>query len=309
MGIYSDPRGVLYEPHTGNVVELGTTQVEDYIFPAWLYNKIVYIEKKGLWPVLQDARLAERYDMAIVAGEGYATEASRMLFAQASRQQQYQLFVLHDADPDGYNIARTLREETERLPGYAVDIADIGLTMEDANARGLERETFSRNKALPSTLVLTDAARKAFTGRQTGPKSWIGERVELNAFSSPDLIAYIEEGLQRAGASGKVIPPEQVLKNEARRIAEDRLTSMATGAFSRLLQSDELVHQVVRQFQGNFGITDAHGLVEGQLQTRPTASWDRVLRTEVETLVSPHYEAIEEAMRAALQAAIQTLKL
>ncbi len=91
--------------------------MEAYVFPSWLYDKILYVEKKGVWPILQSARLAERYDMAVVAGEGYATEAIRVLFQASKQRIDYQLFVLHDADPDGYNIARTLREETARMPG------------------------------------------------------------------------------------------------------------------------------------------------------------------------------------------------
>src|SRR5207248_3334358 len=78
-GLYYEPRGFLYEPHTGRAIPLGTQQVESYDFPAWTYDKILYIEKRGLWPILQRARIAERYDLAIVAAEGYATEAARVL--------------------------------------------------------------------------------------------------------------------------------------------------------------------------------------------------------------------------------------
>jgi anti-sigma regulatory factor (Ser/Thr protein kinase) len=84
-GLYYDPRGVLYEPHSGHAVPLGTREVDAYEFPAWLYDKILYIEKKGVWPILQAAALAERYDMAVIAAEGYATEATRVLFAQATK--------------------------------------------------------------------------------------------------------------------------------------------------------------------------------------------------------------------------------
>jgi hypothetical protein len=115
--VYYEPRGTLFEPHNGRVVPLGTREVENYDFPLWRYDKILFVETKGLWPVFQAAQLAERYDMAIVAGEGYATEACRVLLAKAERGPEYQLFVLHDADPHGYNIARTLQEETVRMPG------------------------------------------------------------------------------------------------------------------------------------------------------------------------------------------------
>lgn len=118
---------MLYEPHTGKAVPLGTREVKSYRFPDWLFNKILYVEKKGLLPILQAAKLAERYDLAIVAGEGYASEAVRLLFDTASKEQGAQLFVLHDADPHGYNIARTLREETRRMPGYQVEVIDLEL--------------------------------------------------------------------------------------------------------------------------------------------------------------------------------------
>ena len=82
-------------------------------------------------------------------------------FRPASKHRQYQLFVLHDADPDGYNIARTLREETARMPGYAVDVLDLGLRWADAMALGLDTEEFTRRRALPEGLALTLTAETA----------------------------------------------------------------------------------------------------------------------------------------------------
>ena len=51
---------------------------------------------------------------------------AQALFRSASTDKQYQLFVLHDADPDGYNIARLLQEESVNMQGkgYAVEVMD-----------------------------------------------------------------------------------------------------------------------------------------------------------------------------------------
>jgi hypothetical protein len=46
-GLYSDPRGVLYEPHTDRTVQLGTRQVEGYEFPEHVFDKILYIKKRA----------------------------------------------------------------------------------------------------------------------------------------------------------------------------------------------------------------------------------------------------------------------
>ena len=90
--------------------------------------------------------------MAIISAEGYASEAARVLFAQADKEQHYQLFVLHDADPHGYNIARTLAEETARMPEHSVEIIDLGFKLEEALELGLLTETFTRKIALTEWL-------------------------------------------------------------------------------------------------------------------------------------------------------------
>ena len=199
-GLYFDPRGVLYEPHSGNTVSLGTREVEAYHFPEHGFDKILYVEKKGLMPVFQAAKIGDRFDIAIIAGEGYATEAIRSLFSRA-RKGRYRLFVLHDADPHGYNIARTLAEETRRMPGYSVEVTDLGLRLEEALSIGLQTEKFIRRKALPQSLDLTDTERRYFEGEFKGHKQWECDRVELNAFTSPALIGFVERKLKEAGAA------------------------------------------------------------------------------------------------------------
>ena len=123
-----EPRGRLYEPHGGQEVPIGTRAVAKYSFPDYVYKRILYIEKAGRVQILRAAGLDKKYDMALVAGQGFATEAIRDLFESAEKG-AYELYVLHDADRSGYGIARTLREETVRMPGYSVDVVDIGLKL------------------------------------------------------------------------------------------------------------------------------------------------------------------------------------
>ena len=70
--IYAEPRGYMLEPHTSKKTEMGTREVESYILPENLFNKILYIEKLGLLPTLEAVNLAEKYDCAIIAGQGFA---------------------------------------------------------------------------------------------------------------------------------------------------------------------------------------------------------------------------------------------
>src|SRR5215213_9911709 len=160
-GLWRDPRGHLHEPHTGKALGLGTREVLAYEFPEYSFDKILYIEKEGEWPKLQAAKLAERYDMAIASAKGYPVEAVRELFSRAEGG-EYQLFCFHDADLDGYNIARVMRQATRRMPGYSVEVIDIGLTVEDALEMRLDPEPFSRKKDISSELLrsLSNVARE-----------------------------------------------------------------------------------------------------------------------------------------------------
>jgi hypothetical protein len=288
-GLYYDPRGVLYEPHTGTALPLGTREVEGYHFPAWLYDKILYVEKKGLWPILQAAQLAERYDMAVIAAEGYATEATRVLFAHADQGRNYQLFVLHDADPDGYNIARTLREETRRMPGYAVDVIDLGLKLEEALAMDLGVEAFTRRKSLPEGLVLTKTERAYFEGRQVGKRAWLCQRVELNAFSAPALVDYIEQQLQQSDVRGKVIPPDAELPRLAREAYRQQFRAWADQTLTDFLAFDAITGQLADHFAGRVPFEDARQWIEEGFADYDTWSWrqalDRALDERLEEIV------------------------
>jgi hypothetical protein len=59
-GMWTDPRGHLHEPHTGNSVALGTREIAAYQFPEYTFDKILYVEKEGELPKLQAAKLGER---------------------------------------------------------------------------------------------------------------------------------------------------------------------------------------------------------------------------------------------------------
>ena len=102
--------------------------------------------------------------MAIIYGKGFAVTACRELLALFEIREEMKIFVLHDADINGYDIARTLGEATRRMPNHNVDVIDLGLTVPQAIEYGLETEKFTRRKALPVDLELDDDALEWFTG-------------------------------------------------------------------------------------------------------------------------------------------------
>jgi hypothetical protein len=272
--IFNDPRGVLYEPHTGRSVPVGQRQVEAYVFPAWVYHSILYVEKKGVMPTLQAARIAERYDMAILAAEGYATVAARTLFKRAERDRDYTLFVVHDADPDGYNIARTLQEATARMPDYHVNVVDLGLTLQQGIDMGLQTETFERKKALPAALTLTETEKEYFTGRPAGKNRWIARRIELDAMSAPQFVQWLDQALQDHGAK-KLVPPESVLLARTLAQGEARIRHALTAHILKEHGFEPQVQDALRALQP-LAQADASGLpavVHEYLGKEQAAHW------------------------------------
>src|SRR5215211_7226151 len=218
--VYYDPRGKMYEPHTGKAMDLGTRDVESYEFPSYTFNKLLFVEKRGQVPLLQAARIAERYDMALVTEAGFATVAARTLLSAGAKDKKYQVFCLHDADYPGYNILRTLREATERMPEHSMEVHDIGLTVEQVIAMGKTPETYTRSSTVPKDLIplLNDVEQEWFVGEYLGKRgkkdTYGSKRFELDDLTAPEVIQHIEDRLEELEVEPKVIPPDEALAEE-----------------------------------------------------------------------------------------------
>ena len=259
--IYNDPRGVLYAPHSGDVLQLGTLEVDQYVFPEYEYNKILFVEKKGLLHTIKAGNLHTKYDMAIIAGEGYASEAVRILLDKAQTGQDYTIFVLHDADPSGYDIARTIQDSTKRMPNHNIEVIDLGLRVQDAIDLNISCETFTRKNKLSQGLELNAIERDYFGGKLKviGTKnSWVCQRIELNAMSAGELVDYIDKGIsqaiERRKLNKKVIPPELTLNDTAHRLFKYDLGAKVDDAIRKLLNVDNLKAALLKSIGGNAGI-------------------------------------------------------
>jgi hypothetical protein len=175
-------------------------------------------------------------------------EIAPLLLLVVEKAHAIRVFCLHDADVDGYNIARVLGEETKRMPGHRVDVVNLVLSVADAVRLGLPTEEFTRRKALPTALsaVLTDLELPWFTGRRVSAKSCVGTRCELNAFTGPELIRYVEARLPDANT--KVVPPAGVLGNTARDEHVDAVRARVDEWIAESLDVDAIVATLVAEF-------------------------------------------------------------
>ena len=80
--------------------------------PANRFGAVLFIEKEGFAQILKAARIAERYDIAVMSTKGMSVTASRLLVDHLS----VPLLVLHDFDQSGFSILGTLRTLHAPLP-------------------------------------------------------------------------------------------------------------------------------------------------------------------------------------------------
>ncbi len=201
-GMYRDPRGTVYHPHTGEEIRLGTMQVASYRRPPFTFNKVLDCEKEGIFPILKAAQWPEKHDCALMTSKGFASRAARDLIDLLGETgEELIVFCIHDADASGTLIYQALQEATRARPGRKVRIINLGLEPAEARAMGLQIEEVKRDgtKRLPVADYVDEAEQE-----------WLqGHRVELNAMTSPELLAWLDRKMEPY--CGKVIPPDEVL--------------------------------------------------------------------------------------------------
>jgi len=288
-GLYYDPRGVAVEPFTGQEIPLGTREVADYTPPDYLYNKVLYVEKKGILPTLKAAELDKKYDLCICAGEGYASRAAKDFLAMAEKQ-DIVVLCLHDFDINGLEIARTLQEGT-RTSKNKVKVIDLGLRYKDVVEMGLAKDPegvpLKRGWRKPVLDTLPYDEYEFLVGDEKR-----GNRVELNALTPGQLIEFIEKKLAEHGLTKKVIPPDEVIMEEVKKQFDLLLRITVEKRILEMLEIPAIVEKVAQSVK----TPDFRGLPEDiayALEDNPPVSWRDLVKGEAREFVQAALEGID----------------
>lgn len=265
-GMYRDPRGTLYHPHTHEEIPLGTIAVQNYQRPQWTFNKIIFIEKEGYFASLRDVGFPEKYDAALLSSKGYASRAVKDLFdLLGETDEEIQFFCVHDADAAGTKIFETLQEATNARPGRRVRVINLGLEPDEAVDMGLQVETFDSKHPRPvADYVSPDWA------------DWLqSRRVELNAMTTPEFIQWLEHKLAVYGV-GKVIPSVPVLSNALEESAEAVVRQTVMNDILHEHGYEARVQSVLTATRERLELAkhDIHDRVNAELTTHPMNRWD-----------------------------------
>src|SRR5262249_28078874 len=143
------------------------------------------------------ARLAERFDLAVMSTKGMTVSAARRLIDELSGR-GVETLVLHDFDLYGLGILHTMRTTGRR---YRVKnkplVRGLGLRLEDVVALGLDPEevVYPKTRKDPRERLRVYGATEdecdyLVRGRVAGG-TWAGQRVELNAPTAGQLIQFV----------------------------------------------------------------------------------------------------------------------
>jgi hypothetical protein len=240
-GMYREPRGSIYHPHKGQTITLGTLMVEEYERPAWIFNKLVYIEKEGFTEALKDDGWPERHDCAPMSSKGFTTRAARDLVDKlAEHDEPVTIFCVHDADAYGTMIYQTFQEATKARGARKIKIANLGLEPWEAIEMGLEVETVEAGTKRKAVADYVKAREDQAPGGSPWEEWLQTHRVELNAMTTPEFIDWLDRKMAEHG-SGKLIPPDDVVAAEL----EARLAAKVRASITeRILREAGLEEQV-----------------------------------------------------------------
>src|SRR5262249_50499403 len=292
-GMYREPRGSIYHPHTGETITLGTLMGEDYERPPWLYNKSVYSEKEGFAEALKETRWPERHDCMPMSSKGFGTRAARDLVDKlAEHDEPVTVFLAHDADAHGTVIYETFQEATKARGARKIRIIDLGLQPWEAVEMGLEVEEIERGK---KRRPVADYVRERddLAPTDTSWENWLQtHRVELNAMTTPRFIAWLDS---KMAGYDKLIPPPDILEAELAGRIEEKVRTAVVERILREADADGQVAAAIAAIETPNSTTLAEG-IKGLFATTPDAAW----RDHIETVATELSSVADDAAEGEL---------
>jgi hypothetical protein len=291
--VTADPRGTLTIPNAEYEIRIpcGTIQIEEHLEEAnrkcdpfdidaelpiqWpsvkggqRYQAVLYIEKEGFEPVLKEASIAERFDLAILSCKGQSVVAARRFVDDVCRVNGgVPLLVIHDFDKAGFEISQRLTTVSEWAVWNdrvtyefqnEIDVRDVGLRLSDVQQYGLRGERCKFNGHFATDSICTQEEKDYLLSNR---------RVELNEFTSPQFIEWLEAKLN-AHLGKRLIPNDDILEDAYRRalvIAQiNNVIEEALDAATDDAEVATIPKNLRRQLQA-------------AMKKSPVAAWDRAL--------------------------------
>jgi DNA topoisomerase VI subunit A len=132
---------------------MATLEVREYL-AAWRsantsthgpenrFKYALFIEKEGFDALIDESKIAERFDLAFFSTKGVSTTSARELL-EALSNAGVTTFVAHDFDFSGFTIFHTLGHDTKRHEFETIpNVIDLGLRLTDVHEMELQSEPY-----------------------------------------------------------------------------------------------------------------------------------------------------------------------
>jgi hypothetical protein len=213
--MFRNNRGAFYEPHGYGVTPLGTLTVRAYRRRPWIYGTVLVCEKEDNVHMLRESGFAERWDTFLLSSSGFTTRALKDLIdyiGETARTEPVRIFAMIDADAHGSVIFQTLVQQTKARGARNIEITNLGLFPWEGIADGLQHESrlieqarkkgkYRRAKVADYILERDQENRRSGNpDNEPDWQQWLQDnRIELNAMTSPQRVAWVERKFERAG--------------------------------------------------------------------------------------------------------------
>jgi hypothetical protein len=280
-GMYRDYRGVLYHPHRHEDIPLGTLSVEQYERPEWTFNKVIFIEKDSFFQTLKEDGFPERYDCALITSKGQSTRAVKdVLGLLAESDEPVLVGLVHDADGYGTLIYDKTQNATIARSGRKVRIVNFGLEAKEAIDMKLRPEPVERknNKKVP----VADYVEEEWV-------EWYQHhRIELDALTPRQFLAWIEGKMKLHGFADKLVPPAEVQKKE---LIEKLIEKVEEDIKEEILAEaryPDRVEGALGNLEKDIGptIKNLDETIREALKEEPEESWRDPIEREVDELAA-----------------------
>jgi hypothetical protein len=295
-----DARGHLVEPHGGNVVNLGTSEVRDYLKklrdpkligsafsaanidfhgPKDNFGALLFIEKEGFGPLIHRAAIPDCFDIAVMSTKGMSVTAARELADEICFKFTIPLLTLTDFDKTGFSISGTLQRDTRRYEFQnEIEVIQLGLSLEDVEELSLIEQfehqvvhKASKSKMIDNLIDNGASQEEIEFMFADWEQHKCLRRVELNALTSPQMVQFIEDKLEENGIE-KIVPSAEKLAEAYRLFDRDAKVQKVV---------DEAVKNMPKEEDAEIP-GDLEDRVNDYLERHPAVRWDDAVKKVVD---------------------------
>jgi hypothetical protein len=176
-----------------------------------------------------------------MSSKGFASRAARdVLDLLGETDEELLFFAVHDADAAGTMIYQALQEATAARPARNVKIVNLGIEPWEGVDRGLPVEPVEHKGR--------QSVARYVSERDDGTRwtQWLQDnRIELNAMTTPQLIAWLDSKMQEHG-QGRLVPPAEVL---AARLHQQARVHVEDAVREAILAENDFAGRVAAEYQ------------------------------------------------------------